>query len=100
MSGGYFDYKQYEIKNIAFEIEKLIAKNDLNEKDKLGSEIGYQYKSETISKFRETAKLLRIAAKMVKRIDWLISYDDGEENFHHHWDEEMSKIRHIISRLT
>ena len=32
MSGGHFDYKQYEIENIADEIEQIILNNDSEEK--------------------------------------------------------------------
>jgi hypothetical protein len=36
MSGGHFQYKQWEIGNIADEVEQLILTNDSEEKDEWG----------------------------------------------------------------
>ena len=44
----------------------------------------------TIQKFGEAAKLLRKVARMVHRIDYLVSDDDSEESFHRRWDETVN----------
>lgn len=82
MSGGHFNYKQYEINEIADQIESLI-----NDNDKAGKE--EMFRPETIAKFQEAMHCLRRAGEMVQRIDWLISSDDSEETFHERWLEEV-----------
>ena len=87
MSGGYFDYQQYRLEDMADEIRSLIALNEsqtLNKKEK--------YSAETIVKFLEADKVLRIASVMVQRIDWLVSGDDGEESFHERWNEDIKSL--------
>lgn len=88
MSGGHFNYSQHHIEYIASEIESLIETNDSTDND------GFHYEKETIAKFKEAVKTLRVAAVMAQRIDWLVSGDDGEESFHRRWDDELEKLSH------
>ena len=85
MSGGHFDYKQYQLQYIADDIEQLIRGN-LSE-DEWGEIRGYSMA--TIKKFQEAEKLLRKCQLMVQRIDWLVSGDDSEEAFHSRWGDEI-----------
>jgi len=82
MSGGHFDYKQYVLEDIADEINSVISENEEN----------YNFSKETISKFTETEKTVRAAAKMLHRVDWLICGDDGEDSFHANWKEDMDRL--------
>jgi len=104
MSGGSFDYSQYHITTIADSIQ--------SELDKMGKEIPREdrwhdddwyakypndkfyptYTMETIREFQNAVKQLRIAAVYAQRIDWLLSGDDGEENFHKRLNEELDKL--------
>ena len=93
MSGGHFNYKQYEIRHIADEIEHLIITNDSEEKDEYGYTKGRHYTPETIAKFHEALATLRRAEIMAQRIDWLVSGDDGEDCFHSRWGEGIAKLR-------
>ena len=79
MSGGYFDYNQYKISEIADDVEQLILGNT-------------EYSEETIKEFREGLEALNKSAIYAQRIDWLVSGDDGEESFHHRLAEDMGKI--------
>jgi|LakMenE01Jun11ns_1017448.scaffolds.fasta_scaffold9278870_1 hypothetical protein len=97
MSGGAFDYNQYKIGYIADEVEHLIEKNGREKtKEELKDERWrdpdwykkypedlkhYEYPEEVIEKFKEGVKILRQAEIYAQRIDWLISGDDGEDNF-------------------
>lgn len=87
MSGGHFDYAQYKLEDIADEIRSLIA---LNNNPQLDPEA--KYSDETIAKFLEADKTLRVAAVMAQRIDWLVSGDDGEESFHKRWNEDIESL--------
>ena len=87
MSGGHFEYKQYEVDQIAEGIDSLIRNND--KKDEWGS--ANNYSKETLDKFKEARDTARKAAKMIQRVDWLVSGDDGEESFHERWKEELGE---------
>ena len=91
MSGGYFDYQQHRMEDIALEIDNLIYENDSTEKDSFGEESGYHFPPEIIKRFKEAAHTLRQAQEMTQRIDWLVSGDDGEESFMSRWDNEVRK---------
>jgi len=82
MSGGHFQYKQYELGQIADEIEQLILDNDSEELNEYGGTKGYGYSPQTIAKFRIARMSLLLAQIYVQRIDWLVSGDDGEDSFH------------------
>ena len=92
MSGGHFQYKQWEIGNIADEVEQLILTNDSEEKDEWGDRKGYHYTPETIEEFKKGLVLLRQAYVYAQRIDWLISGDDGEDSFHSRLKFELEKL--------
>lgn len=84
MSGGYFDYKQHVIDDIASEIEELIEEND---------GVGYHYSPATIIEFKSALAFLRYAAVYAQRIDWLVSGDDAEETFHKRLQDDLEKVR-------
>lgn len=88
MSGGHFDYKQYEIANIADQIEHEIETNNIPD------EWGYcsNFSEETLAKFKEAIDTLRKAHVMIHRIDWLLSGDDGEETFHSRWEKDLREL--------
>jgi hypothetical protein len=82
MSGGHFEYKQYSISDIADEIENVIALND--DRD-------YPYTPKTIAEFEKAVKALRVAKIYAQRVDWLLSSDDGQEQFHQRLKEEVNQ---------
>ena len=92
MSGGHFNYKQWEIGNIADEVEQLILTNDSEEKDEWGDRKGYHFSPETIEEFKKGLALLRQAYVYAQRIDWLVSADDGEDSFHNRLKFELEKL--------
>jgi hypothetical protein len=92
MSGGHFDYKQYQIGYIADEVEHMIETNDSDEDDGWGGTIGWHYDQETIEEFKKAVKALKIAAVYAQRIDWLVSGDDGEDSFHRRLKKELDAL--------
>ena len=94
MSGGHFQYKQYEIGYIADEVEQLILTNTSKETNEWGDIKGAFYSEETIAEFEHALKLLREAHIYVQRIDWLVSGDDGEDSFHSRLKFELIKEKH------
>ena len=95
MSGGHFEYKQYQIEYVADEVEQLILTNTSTSlKDERGY-ISTVYSDETIAEFENALKLLREAQIYVQRIDWLVSGDDGEDDFHHRLKFELAKSKEV-----
>lgn len=92
MSGGHFDYKQYNIGYIADAIEDLILKNKDESKDYWGDTVGRFYSDETIEKFKTAVMQLRLAQIYAHRIDWLVSGDDSEDSFHRRLANELAAL--------
>jgi hypothetical protein len=78
MSGGTFDYKQYNIREIADDIEQIIEHNS------------YQFPDDIIKEFKTGVDILRKAHVYAQRIDYLVSGDDGEESFRERLKEELN----------
>lgn len=88
MSGGCFDYAQFSFNDVAASIEELV-------KDNHGVDVhGYatNYSVATIARFQEAISLLKRASIYTHRIDWLVSGDDGEEDFHERLAEELKEM--------
>jgi hypothetical protein len=109
MSGGAFDYKQYNITMIADEVEQIIlnsgrpkTKEELKDeswgRDSSWYEMHpedlnhYAYPDDVIEEFKKGVEILRKAQVYAQRIDWLVSGDDGEESFHKRLKEELEKL--------
>lgn len=82
MSGGHFQYKQYDLGYIADEIRDLIEHNGSDELDQWGYKAHAEYTAETIAEFKQAVYFLEMAKLYTHRIDWLVSGDDGEDSFH------------------
>jgi hypothetical protein len=92
MSGGYFDYDQYQISTIADTVESLILKNDSIKPDEFGDFEDHQFSPETIEEFKKGLALLKQAYVYAQRIDWLASGDDSEDTFHQRLKNDLSKL--------
>ena len=106
MSGGHFDYWQHHINSIAEEVKDVIVKNmvevpkcehtcwDYDENGNLHdwAKYHYCYKPETIEKFKEGYKKLMEAYVYAQRIDWLLSGDDGEDEFLKRLKEDLEEV--------
>jgi len=93
MSGGHFGYNQYQIGDIADEIERLIQSNADKTLNEWGDRKGLHFSDETIKKFRIAVRMLREAQIYAHRIDWLVSADDDEESFHQRLEEDLAKVQ-------
>lgn len=115
MSGGAFDYYQYHINEIYAEIEDYLYGHDLDEwevedyikdhfidEDEATAYIrknnhtfpnSYGFSKETIREFKKAVRILKQAAVYAQRIDWLLSGDDGEDNFHERLKEELDELK-------
>ena len=92
MSGGHWEYMQYQIDRIAEDVSHLIENNDSEAFDRWGNLIGRGYNPDVIDKFREAEQVLRRVYIYAQRIDWLLSGDDGEEQFLLRLARELSAL--------
>ena len=70
MSGGYWEYKQYEFQRIADDIDAMIMTDD-------GA-----FTEETLLKFKNAEYYMRMAFVFANAIDYLLSDDYSEKSFH------------------
>jgi len=89
MSGGYLDYSDWDIRNLADQIDNEIDRNRSTKKDEYGDDVSQHFTEKTIDRFREAVDILEKASIMVHRIDYLLEGDDSEETFHELWDEGL-----------
>ena len=108
MSGGSFDYREFAFNEIADQIEYEIKINgkpktpeELKEESWRGAEWytkypedlnHYKYSDEVINEFAEAVVILRMASIYAKRIDYLLSGDDGEKTFLKRLYDELEKV--------
>ena len=93
MSGGYFEYQEHRINDIADGIEHVIKRNSDKSLDEWGQTVGRNYSSATIRKLKSTVKTLRKAAKMAHEVDYLLSGDYGEDCFLKAWKKLVTPKR-------
>ena len=113
MSGGHFEYAQYHIGDIYCSIERYLDGREINEDDidwyikehyLDEREIDYirkhhrtipnesEFSKETLAELKKAVHILKQAEIYAQRIDWLLSGDDGEENFHERLKEELEEL--------
>ena len=106
MSGGAFEYQQYHIEEIADSIEQEIieagreipkeiwAKNHWygNSFDDSGRTYP-TYERKTIDIMKRAVYVLRMAYIYAKRIDWMLSGDDGEDTLVERLQEELQALK-------
>ena len=104
MSGGHFDYKQYEIDMIADSIqhELDIQGKELPEDIQWYSKEWYNehpedrfyttYSPQVQEVMRTAVKNLKEAAIYAQRIDWFLSGDDGEESLIKRLSKDLEKL--------
>ena len=86
MSGGHFDYNQHRVREIAEDIDRLVARHY---EDEWSEAYNYGFRPEIIERFKEASHTLNQAADMAQRVDWLVSGDDGQDSFMRRWDKEV-----------
>ncbi len=76
MSGGHFNYIQYQMDDAAITIQEKIKDYEKS------------CTPETLARFKEASETIERAGKMLQRVDRFISCDDGEESFNRRWVED------------
>ena len=87
MSGGFFNYKQYELSTMISEIESVLQRQGTVDDG------GYQYPSypeDIVDRMKETICQMQKCENMLQRVDWFLSGDDGDDSFRRRWKEEVT----------
>ncbi len=105
MSGGHFDYKQYDIEYIADNIEqevitsgKPIPRNrwefwQLERFTEHPEEaVNYAYPEPVLRRLEEAVYALKRAHIYAQRVDWFLSGDDGEESFEERLQKKLAEL--------
>ena len=100
MSGGHFNYKQYEIGIIADEIERYILRcenkvpKDWGEDDENGKYVPYVHEEpeEILNRMKEGLMYLRKAYIFTHEIDYYLSGDTGPESFIRRLEDGLIKL--------
>jgi len=89
MSGGYFNYDQCRIGQIAESIDR-IARQENHQID--CDDFQFDFNEKTLVEFRNAVIFLKLAQIYAHRIDWLVSGDDGEDTFHKRLAEDLKEV--------
>lgn len=105
MSGGFFDYKQWHIANIADQIEQevitsgkpvprsrwdYVQRKEYDETHKQPT--NYAYPESVLRRMEEAVYALKRAAIYAQRTDYLLCSDDGEECFEKRLKKELAEL--------
>jgi hypothetical protein len=90
MSGGYFNYQQDRLDDMATTIRELIDRHTRKAIDDDDSD--FRFSAATVAKFEEAVSALNRAEVYVQRIDWLVSGDDGEDTFHAQLAKDLAAL--------
>lgn len=111
MSGGAFYYEQWRIQEIAEMIEKEIMQAGkpipydetfeywpIHEPVEFKGENYPDYSLVTVDIMARAVYILRMAYIYVRRIDWMISGDDNEDNMAIRLKEDLAELKAIYPR--
>ncbi len=88
MSGGHFNYPEYQLNNFINNLTNEIKNN------KTKNEYGYSpnYNKQTITLLKKIIKLSKITSNLIHSTDYLYSGDDSEETFQKEVNKELKKL--------
>lgn len=98
MSGGHFNYVQNRLLEVVESIQTEVARNRVCFPHVGVQEWRLEYKGqrrkpETIKEFKKGIKTIQKAYVYIQRIDWLLSCDDDEEEFHKRLKEDLETLK-------
>jgi len=92
MSGGSFNYNCYKIQSFASELQHRLDINNDPTVDQFGDKIGYEFAKETVIRLEKAQKIIEVAGKLAREIEWLYSGDHGEGTVCNLIDKVLSKL--------
>lgn len=92
MSGGYFDYKQYQINEIVDGLKDALINYDFKDS---GENLDIDDIIFIKNLMEYSIRTLKEQSVIIQRLDWFLSGDDGFESFKRRLHEELDKIKLI-----
>ena len=108
MSGGHWEYKQYQFTDVIDDLKSIIEKNGQPKtKEEMKAEgwnnaewyekypddkFHYKYPDEVIEEFKNAVDIISRAQIYMHRVDWLLSGDDGDESFIKRLNQDLKKL--------
>lgn len=108
MSGGKWDYKQYQFTEVIEDLRKIIDKSGKpNTKEEMKDELWHdeswyerypedkfhrKYPDEVIEEFKNAVDIISKAQVYMHRVDWLLCGDDGDETFIERLNQDLKKL--------
>ena len=83
MSGGHFDYFHYRLGTFADDLKELLTDEE------------YCLSPEIIAEVKKAINKSNELAVYARRIDWLVSGDDGEETFFERLKEDLDNAKRM-----
>lgn len=80
MSGGFFEYQEYKIQQVAADLEDFILNGS------------HAYSDETMKELNIGLQYLKLAYTYAHRIDYLLESDDSEASFRKRLKEDLACI--------
>lgn len=93
MSGGFYEYQDYIITDIAESIENKIENNNVEPEGWYTKWEGQVYNEQVIEEFKKAYAIFKFAEVYSHRTDWLFSGDDGEESFIRRTKEKLEDLK-------
>lgn len=106
MSGGYFDYQEYKLVNIADSIEEIIATNGKPNIDEWGHNHNTEFNEEQINVLKSCRDMLLYCYAIVKSLDFGLSGDTDPSRFPEllqhrlEWDKNTQDMYYKILELS
>ena len=91
MSGGFFNYDCFKISSFADDLESEIGQNADTENNNWGAQRGRGFDKETLTHLESAHRIIALAGKLAKEVEWLYSDDIGSETFVKRMHEIMNK---------
>jgi hypothetical protein len=91
MSGGYFDYIQGSLDNTIDTLRDLIIDEEAGYPTESPCPYLHEFSKETLAEFKKGLEYVKLAQIYLQRIDWLVSDDDGEDDFHQRLKEDLNE---------
>ena len=86
MSGGNWEYRQYDIQRIADDVDVMIITND------------DRFSAETLEKFKNASYYMRMAFIYANAIDYLLCDDYSEKSFNEVVDHQIKTLDESFHR--
>ena len=104
MSGGFYNYKQFQIRELWEEIQRQLDRQGREKTEQelyLSKDFYEDYPEEKVHPtfsegireiMKEVVKHLKISEVYIQRLDWYFSGDDGEDAFFARLEEDLEKL--------